>query len=139
MLLGIDPLLTGEILLHLDRMGHSDLVVISDAHFPAFRLGPPVVDAAGTSPSLTTAVRSVLELDGDDALTLMQPPDELLPVQQELMDAADVPEHAVQQLERFAFYELAATASLIIRTTETRIYANAILSKGVTPARGASQ
>ena len=35
MLEGIHPLLSGELLHHLDDMGHSDAVVIADAHFPA--------------------------------------------------------------------------------------------------------
>ena len=43
MLTGIDPVLSGELLLHLDAMGHSDTVVIADAHFPAARLGERVV------------------------------------------------------------------------------------------------
>ena len=38
MLTGINPLLTGELLWHLDAMGHSDAVVIADAHFPAAAL-----------------------------------------------------------------------------------------------------
>ena len=33
MLDGIHPLLSGELLMHLDAMGHSDSVVIADAHF----------------------------------------------------------------------------------------------------------
>ena len=49
MLEGINPLLTGELLLHLDRMGHSDAVVIADAHFPAWAIGARVVDLPGTT------------------------------------------------------------------------------------------
>jgi L-fucose mutarotase len=132
MLLGIDPLLNGELLLWLDRMGHSDLVVISDAHFPAFRLGPHVIDVAGASPQVVQAVRSVIALDDVSPVTLMQSP-EPQDVQAELVAAASVSDSGVQLVDRYAFYELAATANLILRTTETRIYANAILRKGVTP------
>ena len=39
MLEGIHPLLTGALLHHLDDMGHSDAVVIADAHFPAAAVG----------------------------------------------------------------------------------------------------
>ena len=35
MLTGIDPILTGALLAQLDAMGHSDAVVVADAHFPA--------------------------------------------------------------------------------------------------------
>jgi L-fucose mutarotase len=38
-------------------------------------------------------------------------------------------------VERFAFYDLAAKAELIIRTGEVRIYGNAIFRKGVTPVQ----
>jgi L-fucose mutarotase len=133
MLLGIDPLLNGEVLLHLDRMGHSDLVVVSDAHFPAFRLGTTVVDVAGSSPRVVQAVTSVLQLDDVDPVSLMDANQALLPVQHEILAAAGVAADGARLIERFAFYDIAARASLIIRTTETRIYACAILSKGVTP------
>lgn len=133
MLLGIDPLLTGEVLMHLDRMGHSDLVVVADAHFPAYRLGDTVLDVAGSSPRVVQAVTSVLRLDDVDPVSLMDANEPLLRVQRELLAAAGVALEDATRVERFAFYDLAARASLIIRTTETRIYANAILSKGVTP------
>ena len=35
MLQGINPLLTGELLKRLGEMGHSEAVVVVDAHFPA--------------------------------------------------------------------------------------------------------
>ena len=132
MLLGIDSLLNGEILLHLDRMGHSDLVVIADAHFPAHRLGRNVIDVVGTSPRVVKAVRSVIELDDVDPVTLMFSSTTLLDVQAELLDAAGVGEQSLVAVNRTEFYETAALANLILRTTETRIYANAILRKGVT-------
>jgi L-fucose mutarotase len=133
MLRGIDPLLTGEVLLHLDRMGHSDLVVVSDAHFPAFRLGGTVLDIAGSSPRVVQAVTSVLQLDDVDPVSLMDANEPLLPVQHELLAAAGVAPEGARLIERYAFYDVAARASLIIRTTEARTYACAILSKGITP------
>ena len=132
MLLGIDSLLNGEILLHLDRMGHSDLVVIADAHFPAHRLGRNVIDVVGTSPRVVKAVRSVMNLDDVDPVTLMFSSTTLLDVQTELLDAAGVGEQCFVAANRTEFYETAAVANLILRTTETRTYANAILRKGVT-------
>lgn len=70
MLEGINPLLTGELLLHLDRMGHSDSVVIADAHFPAWALGDRVVDLPGTTtPEVVAAIRTVLPLDDAPAWT----------------------------------------------------------------------
>jgi L-fuconolactonase len=43
MLTGISPILTGELLAFLDAMGHSDAVVIADAHFPAERIASRLV------------------------------------------------------------------------------------------------
>jgi L-fucose mutarotase len=133
MLLGIDPLLTGTVLLHLDRLGHSDRVVVSDAHFPAYRFGVPVLEVAGSSPRVVQAVASVLRFDDVDPLSLMDANEPLLPVQLEILEAAGVVPDDARLIERFAFYDVAARASVIIRTIETRTYANVILSKGVMP------
>ncbi|MEV4686353.1 RbsD/FucU family protein [Microbacterium sp. LWH3-1.2] len=131
MLEGINPLLTGELLLHLDRMGHSDAVVIADAHFPAWAIGVRVVDLPGTTtPDVLAAVRSVVPLDDAPALDLMTSADgEVLDVQRELAAAAgvDLPRY----IDRFEYYEVAKAAYLVVRTGETRTYGNALLRKGV--------
>ena len=131
MLEGINPLLTGELLLHLDRMGHSDAVVIADAHFPAWAIGARVVDLPGTTtPEVLAAVRSVVPLDDAPALDLMASADgEVLDVQRELAAAAGVDDP--RYVDRFEYYELAKTAYVIVRTGETRTYGNALLRKGV--------
>lgn len=133
MLEGIHPLLTGELLLHLDRMGHSDSVVVADAHFPAWALGERVVDLPGTAtPEVVAAIRTVLPLDDAPGLDLMESADaEVLDVQRELMAAAGTDEATTRFVERFAYYEVAAGAYLMIRTGETRKYGNALLRKGV--------
>jgi len=130
---GIHPLLTGELLLHLDRMGHSDAVVIADAHFPAWGLGERVVDLPGTTtPEVVEAIRTVLPLDDAPGLDLMRSADgELLDVQHELMAAAGTVTDTTRFVERFAYYDLAKTAYLLVRTGETRKYGNALLRKGV--------
>jgi len=133
MLSGIDPILTGTLLAHLDAMGHSDAVVVADAHFPAARLGARVVDTPGLdSPQVLAAVRSVLPLDDAPALDLMRSADgATLTVQHELIAAARAGDDDVRFVERHAFYDLAAEAFLIIRTGETRSYGNALLRKGL--------
>jgi len=123
MLEGIHPLLTGELLLHLDRMGHSDAVVVADAHFPAWALGARVV---------VVAIRSVLSLDDAPGMDLMTSADgDVLDVQRELMDAAGTDEDSTRFVERFAYYDVARGAYLMVRTGETRKYGNALLRKGV--------
>jgi L-fucose mutarotase len=130
---GIHPLLTGELLLHLDRMGHSDAVVIADAHFPAWGLGARVIDLPGTTtPEVVAAIRTVLPLDDVPGIDLMASADgAVLDVQQELMDAAGTALDTSRFVERFAFYETAKGAYLMVRTGETRGYGNALLRKGL--------
>lgn len=139
MLLGIDPVLTGRLLEGLDAMGHTDSVVIADAHFPAARLaGGNQVDLPGLStPRVLKAICSVLPLDDAPGLDLMASPNPvLLDVQRELIEAAglDAAGDGFALVERFAFYDRAAEAELIIRTGETRIYGNALIRKGVVPS-----
>jgi L-fucose mutarotase len=112
-------------------MGHSDAVVLADAHFPAHRLASRVLDLPGVAtPDLMAAIRTVVPLDDAPAVDLMATPDgEQLPVQKELVAASGTSD--VRFLDRFAFYDAAAPAYLIVRTGETRVYGNAILRKGV--------
>lgn len=139
MLTGIHPLLTGELLAHLDAMGHSDAVVLADAHFPAARLASRLVDLPGTTtPAVLAAVRTVLPLDDAPALDLMAAASGTrLPVQDELVSAAGATEEDVRMLSRHEFYDEAALAYVVVRTGETRTYGNALLRKGVVSA-GAS-
>jgi L-fucose mutarotase len=134
---GVHPLLTGELLAHLDAMGHSDSVVLADAHFPAQRLARRLITFPGLgTPEVLAAVRTVLPLDDAPAVDLMATPDGTrLPVQEALVAAAGTGWEEVRLVDRHEFYDFAAEAYLIVRTGETRVYGNAILRKGVvTPA-----
>jgi L-fucose mutarotase len=133
MLTGIHPILTGELLAYLDAMGHSDAVVLADAHFPADRLATRLLVFPGLStPDVLKAVRTVVPLDDAPGLDLMTSADGTrLPVQEELIAAAGAGEQDVRFVDRHAFYDVAAEAFLIVRTGETRTYGNAILRKGV--------
>jgi L-fucose mutarotase len=137
-LAGIHPLLTGELLAHLDAMGHSDSVVLADAHFPAQRLARRLLTFPGLgTPDVLAAVRSVLPLDDSPAVDVMATPDGArLPIQEALVSAARVGWDDVRPLERHEFYAVAADAYLIVRTGETRVYGNVILRKGVVTAAG---
>lgn len=132
-LTGIHPLLSGELLAHLDAMGHSDAVVLADAHFPAARLASRLLDLPGTStPDLLAAVRTVVPLDDAPAVDLMAAADgERLPVQDALTAAAGAGASDVRLLSRHDFYDEAARAYLVVRTGETRTYGNVLLRKGV--------
>ncbi|MEO8687784.1 MAG: RbsD/FucU domain-containing protein [Solirubrobacteraceae bacterium] len=136
MLTAINPLLTGSLLAHLDAMGHSDAVVLADAHFPSDRLARRLLTFPGLStPDVLAAVRSVIPLDDPPAIDLMTSADGArLPVQEELAAAAGATERDVRFLARHEFYEVAAEAYLIVRTGETRTYGNVLLRKGVVTA-----
>jgi L-fucose mutarotase len=135
-LTGIHPLLTGPLLAHLDAMGHSDAVVLADAHFPAERLATRSLVFPGvTTPDLLAAVRTVVPLDDAPALDLMESADgEWLPVQDALAAAGGVGRDGVRLLDRHVFYDVAASAYLVVRTGETRVYGNVVLRKGVVRA-----
>jgi L-fucose mutarotase len=126
-------MLTGELLAHLDAMGHSDAVVLADAHFPAGRLASRLLTFPGlTTPDVLAAIRTVIPLDDAPGVDLMTSADGTrLPVQEELIAAAGATEDDVRFVDRFAFYDVAAEAFLIVRTGETRTYGNVILRKGV--------
>ena len=131
-------MLTGELLAHLDAMGHSDAVVLADAHFPAGRLASRLLTFPGlTTPDVLAAIRTVIPLDDAPGVDLMTSADGTrLPVQEELIAAAGATEDDVRFVDRFAFYDVAAEAFLIVRTGETRTYGNVILRKGVVTAEG---
>ena len=135
MLSGIHPILSGELLVALDRLGHGDELVVADANFPAHRIGATVIETPGLgAPAVVAAVRTVVPLDayeGASVLLMAAEGGERLPVQQELVDAADASPERVSELERFAFYERAANARLVVRTGELRPYGNLIVRKGV--------
>lgn len=140
MLKGINPLLTPELLQALRAMGHGDTIAIVDANFPAASTGPPVIRLAGASATdAANAILSVLPLDdfvpasawcmevvGDAAAEL--------PVMKEFREAIRTHEgdaFALSKLERFKFYEHASKAFCIVSTSETRLYGNLLLKKGV--------
>ncbi|GAA1802260.1 RbsD/FucU family protein [Agromyces neolithicus] len=135
MLSGIHPILGGELLAALDRLGHGDELVVADANFPAHRIGGTVVELAGLAAAdVVGAIRTVVPLDayeGASVLLMAAEGGARLPVQQELVATAVVAADRVGELERFDFYERAAAAQLIVRTGELRPYGNLILRKGV--------
>lgn len=137
MLTGIHPLLSGSLLHLLADMGHSDTLVVADANFPAHRIGAHVVELPGTdAPRVVATIRTVLPLDTGVSCWLMQPPETRLPVQDELVAAADCVPDAVAELDRMAFYEAATGARLVVLTGETRPYGNVLLAKGVVTSPG---
>lgn len=143
MLIGVDPLLPGELLGVLREMGHGDNIALVDANFPAFHLGPPTVRIDQDVVRAGRAVLSVLPLDGfveapvrfmeaDGAAGRLQEAHAEFKAMQEEV-AGSWP---MAGLERFRFYETARACVAIVATLERRPWANFILTKGVIDPAG---
>jgi L-fucose mutarotase len=148
LLKNIDPVLSPELLRILAEMGHEDAVVLADANFTAMRYrasttSQTVVRLPGVGLACAArAVLSVLPLGvaQENPVAYMHvsgsPAGHASAVQQEVIDLvhrADS-QHAhlkAEALERFAFYERAQTAYVIVQTGELAPYANFIFKKGV--------
>lgn len=140
MLYDIDPILSPDLLHALRAMGHGDEIVIADANFPGSSIGPRCIRADGSNASeILKAVLSVMPLDtfvDDPALTMQVVGDpEAVPDAvadfQGIIDGTARHPVKVRGLDRFAFYDRAATAFAVVQTGERRLYGNIILKKGV--------
>lgn len=143
MLKGIPKILSPELLKVLCEMGHSDRLVIADGNFPAESVGKDAIvirmDGHGTC-EILEAILTVFPLDTyvEHPVNLMQvmPGDNVeTPIWDayaEIVKKADTRgSDAIGQIERFAFYEEARNAYAIIATSESALYANIMLQKGV--------
>lgn len=138
MLKGINKIISPELLMILDKMGHGDEIVFSDGNFPGESIGRIVLraDACGV-PELMKAVLELFPLDSyDDNVYLMDKTESDrgldIPIWEEYLRIAA--EHTDKEpvfLERFEFYERAKKAYAVVVTGESAIYANVILKKGV--------
>ena len=142
MLKGISPLFSPELLATLYQMGHGDEIVLADAHFPGDTMNDFVIRADGLKiADLLDAIMPLFVLDEyvDDPVVMMAcvPGDQPDPaVEADYKAAMDRHSTAVPNItfiERFAFYERAKQAFVVVMTGETRKYGNIILKKGVTP------
>ena len=144
MLKGISPVICPELLKIMAEMGHGDVLILADAHFPGHTFCDRVVRADGMRiPALLEGIIPLLELDSyDDPLIMMAAVegDTLDPSVEEdyrtaiQKSAPDAP--AVKRIDRFAFYDRAQKAYACVMTGELAKYGNIILKKGVTPVAG---
>jgi L-fucose mutarotase len=137
MLVGLDPVLSPDLLHALAAMGHGDRIVLVDGNYPGTR-GQQVIYLPGLDvPRVLQAVLSVLPIDTfvPDPCVVMQvvgDPDAVPPVVGEMN--ALLAKHGAKpavSLERHAFYAAAETAYAIVQTGERRFYGCIILTKGV--------
>ena len=143
MLKGIPPIISPELLKALAEMGHGDSLVIADGNFPAESVGKNAIviraDGHGV-PEILDAVLALIPLDGyvEKPVALMEvvPGDtcgtpEIWNTYKDILNKHEPNNCEIEMTERFAFYEKAKNAYLIIATGETAIYANVMLQKGV--------
>lgn len=145
MLKGISPLLNADVLYALRAMGHGDHLIVADTNFPSdsiarqTRLGRLLRIDNVTAAEAVEAILSVLPLDTfvDDSAARMEivdAPDEVPAVQQEVqtaIDAAEGKSWPMASVERYAFYERAKEAYCVIQTGERRFYGCFSFTKGV--------
>ena len=145
MLKNIDPLLSADLLGLLDAMGHGDEIVLADRNFPAHSVSLQtasrrLIEERGVDTNrMAKAILSVFPLDTfvETPIHHMQvvgEPDKVLAVHSELhaiAEAAEGRKVGMASIERFAFYEAAKRAYMVVQTGETRPYGCFILKKGV--------
>jgi L-fucose mutarotase len=138
MLLGLDPLLSPDLLHALASAGHGDRVAIVDANFPSAALARRLVRLPGAEAgAVLRAILTVLPVDDFE-------PDPTL-VMQVVDDPAAVPEAVAEftallrgagagpprPIPRHEFYAAARDAFAVVATGERRLYGNVIVTKGV--------
>jgi L-fucose mutarotase len=121
-------------------MGHGDELVIADGNFPSASLARRLLRADGHGvPALLEAILSFFPLDPyvPQPVALMA----VVPGDKAKTDIWEEYRRIVRRhhpgfgefelVERFAFYERSRSAYAILASSETAIYANIILKKGL--------
>ena len=140
MLKHIPNILGPDLLKILMEMGHGDEIVIADGNFPAASIAQRLIRLDGHNvPEVLEAILKFFPLDiyVENPVGLMEvvPGDNVKPTIWEeyrkiIVDSKE-PFKEFEHLERFAFYERAKKAYSVIATSESALYANIILKKGV--------
>ena len=139
MLKGISSILSPDLLKILMEMGHGDEIVLADGNFPAASMARRLIRSDGNqvAPLLEAALK-LLPLDPfverPVALMAVVPGDSSQPTiwekyRQIIQNYEKFSDF--EYVERFAFYERARRAYAVVATSETAVYANIILTKGL--------
>lgn len=143
MLKGIPPIISPEMIKVLMEMGHGDEIVFADGNFPAASCAKRLIRCDGhTVTELLEAILPLFPLDPyvERPVTLMEvvKGDTVVPTiweeYKEIIVKHEETANGIEHIDRFAFYERAKEAYAIIATSESALYANVILKKGVIKA-----
>ena len=137
MLKGIPNIISPELLKILDEMGHGDELVIGDGNFPAAANAKRLVRMDGHNvPEILDAILQLYPLDTyvDSPVMLMattkgDPTPVIWAEYKKIVDKYQPAEFS--EIERFEFYERTRNAYAVVATSESALYANIILKKGV--------
>lgn len=141
MLKNIPQMIVPELMKDMMEMGHSDVLILADANFPAASHARKIIRMDTVEiPEILQAVLQFFPLDSfvEKPVKLMKNlPEEPVPqiwsVYEKILKEHDST-HAFQQfgfIERLQFYEDAEKAYVIVQTGTTARYANIMLQKGV--------
>ena len=122
------------------KMGHGDDIVLGDGNFPADSNAQRIVRCDGHD--VVTVLKAILQFFPvdtfvDDVAIVMQPVDADVPeppIWSEFRSAINSTEDRevpLSLVDRFEFYDRAKQAYAIVATSESALYANLILKKGV--------
>ncbi|MDR4945147.1 RbsD/FucU family protein [Neobacillus cucumis] len=140
MLKGIPKIISPEFMKILLEMGHGDEIILADGNFPAASCAANLIRCDGHGvPDVLEAVLKFFPLDtySNHSVSLMKvvEGDPIVPSIWETYDSVikkyDDNFDGFEMVERFDFYERAKKAYAIVATSESALYANVILKKGV--------
>ena len=144
MLIGVNPVISPELLDALFRMGHGDEIVLADAFFPGDSFNSRVIRADGIRiPVLLEGILALINLDSyvPHPVVMMaaasgDSPDPAVEISyRAVIDRLWPGTPPTERIERFAFYERTKSAYAVVMTGETVKYGNIILKKGVIPLK----
>ncbi|MFJ7932739.1 RbsD/FucU family protein [Sporosarcina sp. NPDC096371] len=139
MLKHISKNLSPELLKILMEMGHGDEIVLADGNFPSASHANNLIRLDGQMmPAVLESILTLFPLDTyvESPVTYMATPqEEASPAIWEsyatILSETGNERVTIQQVDRFEFYNRAQQAYAIVATSETALYANIILKKGV--------
>ncbi len=139
MLIGIPPLLGPDLLATLRAMGHGDEIAIVDGNYPAQEHARRLIRADGHGLlAVAQAILTVMPIDRTVPQAVFRAALNNDPFQSgnihheiDALCARFAPDLKVTALEGAALYSRIRAAHTIVATSETALFANLILRKGV--------
>jgi L-fucose mutarotase len=122
------------------EMGHGDELVIADGNFPAASIAQRLIrlDGHGVTEILDAVLKFFpldIYVDKPVGLMAVTPGDDVKPTiwedYRKIIEESKEKFSDFESIERFKFYERAKNAYAVIATSESALYANIILKKGI--------